>query len=189
MTAADGSPAANEASWPAAGAGSPMTFTVTPAPGPDLTPPTLGHTPVAGPVPEGLTVTIAATITDAHSGIAAATLHWRRAGGDWLDVPMVAGDLPDQWVAQIAADDVTTGDLEYWLEATDAADPPNTARAPAEDAYSFRVEAEETDPGGGGGGGSDCAAGGEGPPLAPWLLALALLVLVRRRSHRRELLG
>ena len=76
-----------------------------------------------------------------------------------------------------------------WLEASDAADPPNTARAPAEDAYSFRVEAEETDPGGGGGGGSNCAASGEGPPLAPWLLALALLALVRRRSHRRELLG
>lgn len=82
----------------------------------------------------GVPLPVSADITDAQSGVASATLHFRSEGGAFTAIPMTAG-LPPLYTAEIPPQAGGTT-VEYYFTATDNAVPANTRTSPT---WSFRV--------------------------------------------------
>ncbi|MEL6178689.1 MAG: hypothetical protein AAFS10_07030, partial [Myxococcota bacterium] len=125
IDATDASPNANMSSLPENGL---FSFTVGLETF-DQEPPTIEHDPIVGIQPEGMAVSIEATITD-MSGVAQAGLFFRPAGDEnWLSTGMVNTN-GDQWVATIPSFIVNAPGVDYYIEAVDASDNANTGTDP-----------------------------------------------------------
>ena len=95
----------------------------------DLTPPTLTHTPIPGPLTAGVSQVIEASAADT-SGIRDVTLSYRVVGDtDWISAPMTLVGLA--WRATIPARNIVSPGIEYYLTATDNAPAANRATLPA----------------------------------------------------------
>ena len=117
----------NRAFVPAAGVAAPIRVVVEGAPV-DVTPPTIGHSEVEDRVVTGTAVPITATVTDAGSGVARVTLHFRTVGGGaFISAGMVAAG--DVYTATILDFAVRAPGVQYYIEAVDRAG--NTATEPA----------------------------------------------------------
>lgn len=84
----------------------------------DLEPPIIDHTPVTTAQPFGADVLIEAIVTDT-SGVISVSVHYRQETSvEWKTKAMaeVGGDLYQGW---ISGDDVGSGGMRYYLEATD----------------------------------------------------------------------
>lgn len=97
---------------------------------PDTTAPTIQHTPSPSPVIEGTAFEVDATITDADSGIATATLFYRLQGAmNYTSVTLV-DQGNDRYTATIPAAMVTAPAVQYYIQASDGATPANAATDP-----------------------------------------------------------
>jgi hypothetical protein len=164
VAAADATPSANGATWPALGTETPASFTVVPPPEDDHEGPVLEHVPVADGQPEGAPVRVAA-IADDPSGVAAVTLHVAAEGGGWQPVPLAPGPDGLTWAADLPGAWVRPPAVSYALEAVDASPNANGAWAPAAGTaapYEFAVEpapAPDVVGGADAGGGVDAGVG------------------------------
>lgn len=93
--------------------------------GSDTVPPTIQFTPPTSSVIEGDPVVISASIFDA-SGVTSARVYYR-SGGAFQSVPMTGGPT---YLATIPAAAVSQPVLQYYIEATDGALPPNVGTDP-----------------------------------------------------------
>jgi len=127
LEARDNAGTPNRAVFPA---GAPATVLLIPVIAPDNTPPVITHTPIANGQLAGAPVTVSATILDAGSGVGAANLYYRRQGmGAFLSRTMMAMS-GDRFTADIPANVITAGTVEYYIEAVDGASPANASTAP-----------------------------------------------------------
>jgi MYXO-CTERM domain-containing protein len=95
----------------------------------DLTPPTLTHTPIPGPLAAGVSLVVEASAADT-SGIRDVTLCYRVVGdADWISAPMTL--VGPTWRATIPARNIVSPGIEYYLTATDNAPAANRATLPA----------------------------------------------------------
>jgi hypothetical protein len=142
ITATDASPSANKTTLPATAPSVPYDFTVVV---PDIDPPVITHNPVADGQPVGLDVTIQAFVSDT-SGLASVKMYYRVSGGQWNSKELTDNGS-GTYSGTVPGASVTTAGVEYYIEATDLADPPNTADAPEtapEVPYSFMVTTTDT---------------------------------------------
>jgi len=142
ITATDASTAANTATVPATAPGTPYQFTVVEQ---DTIPPVITHNPVANGQPVGQDVDIQATVTDS-SGLGSVMLHYRPIGSIWSSTSL-NNDGGDSYSGVIPGFAVTTSGVQYYIEATDGADPANTAFAPVTApgvSYSFTATTVDT---------------------------------------------
>lgn len=124
IRAVDGSPARNEATAPASGATAPHSVAVYT---PDTEGPSITLADFDGPFVEGAPIVIGATVTD-PAGIAMVTLLYRAEGEtEWTELEMTAAG--DTYSATIPGEDVTEGDLEWFVRAED--NEGNESSAPA----------------------------------------------------------
>ncbi|MFO0723743.1 MAG: DVUA0089 family protein [Myxococcota bacterium] len=115
----------------------------------DTNPPTITHTPIANGQLAGSPITVVATIVDADSGVGAATLHYRAQGAPSFQTRAMMAMAMNQFSADIPAAAVVPGTLEYYIDASDGASPPNSANFPAAapaQLVSFTVTALDTVP-------------------------------------------
>ncbi|MBW2699530.1 MAG: right-handed parallel beta-helix repeat-containing protein [Deltaproteobacteria bacterium] len=124
IEAVDASPNANEASLPVDGASAPYAFTVTVS---DEAGPSIQHTPVAGPVPEGVDLEIRTTVSD-PSGVAEVNLYVSIAGL-WAEVPMVE-ETQGVYVASFPGSSVLAPQVSYYITASDASPASNLSSLP-----------------------------------------------------------
>lgn len=96
---------------------------------PDVTPPSIDHTPAADGQPEGVGVVVSALITDAESAIASATLFYRTQGQTSFASVTLTDQGSDRYEATIPDTAVVPPAVEYYLQADDA--PGNSAVHPA----------------------------------------------------------
>ena len=90
------------------------------APAGDISPPMIRHTPAKEPAHPGKPVTITATVTD-NNGVKQVVLFYRSRGQqNYRPVVMQPTDT-DVYSVTIAAQDVTTPNIEYYIQATDIA--------------------------------------------------------------------
>ena len=179
--------AGNVGRWPSEGATA--HFTVD-APEVDSTPPTITHTPAAGPLEAGEGVAISATITD-DSGVAGASLDYRANGGTWKILALIPGAASGSYSATIPGADVLEGTLEYYLSARDSSPAENLAYSPAAAAdgpHALTVDPRpptETGPSAQPSDGGGCASGGPASRSTPWLALVLLLawILIRARDR------
>lgn len=117
---------------------------------------------------------VAVTVTDQASPSAALALRARFDGGSWFPVSLVADELGAS--GRVALDGVVAHYLE--LEATDARDNVSTTRVVVGRAALASTEGAGAEADSGCGCATTTSRSGE---LAPWLVLLGALVLVRRR--------
>lgn len=131
--------AGNTARAPAGAPAAPLGFSVV-DPNADDTPPAIRHSEVEDRAITGTPVAIAATVTDAGSGVARVTLHFRTVGaGAWISAAMLRNG--DNYTGTILDFAVRAPGVQYYIEAADAAG--NVAYAPAAGAnapYLFGVD-------------------------------------------------
>lgn len=102
---------------------------------PDTTPPTVTHTPDAGPLTEGDAHEVTAIVTD-ESGVGAVTLSYRPSANDaFVTIPMSGNN--GTYTANIPGNAVQPPVLGYYLSAEDSVG--NAARRPVEDQYEIQV--------------------------------------------------
>lgn len=92
---------------------------------PDTTPPEIMHAPAPGLRTEGTAEQITATITDAESNVASATLFYRVAGQGSFQSLVLMDSGNDRFQAEIPGPAVTSPAVEYYIQATDDAPSPN----------------------------------------------------------------
>jgi|GEM_PF-2816905 len=139
--------AGNVGNAPAAGASSPYTFTVIGAGGGDTTAPTIVHDPVTGPITAGDAVGVTAVVFDDDSGVSTVEVTYRVVGEIGWTTLSLDSDGAQTWSGTIPGAAVDAPAIEYYLTATDAADPANSAKAPAAgavDPYVFDVIIPDT---------------------------------------------
>ena len=112
--------------------GSDSDFTIAP----DTVPPVITHTPLADTGNTTGPYTVRATVTDGL-GVGAVTLYWSKNGGGFTGVPMTL--TPTQYCANIPGPSVVGDSYCYYIEATDVAATPNTARSPATGEHCFDI--------------------------------------------------
>lgn len=131
--------AGNTARAPAGAPAAPLGFSVV-DPNADDTPPAIRHSEVEDRVITGAVVPIQATVTDAGSGVARVTLHFRTVGGGaYISAAMARNG--DTYTGTILDFAVRAPGVQYYIEAADAAG--NVAYAPAAGAdapYLFGVD-------------------------------------------------
>lgn len=98
---------------------------------PDSVPPQIMHTVLAGVRTEGTPEQITATIVDAESNVASATLFYRRDGQSTFQTAVLTDDGNDRFSAEIPGSAVMAPAVEYYIQATDDASSPNGASSPA----------------------------------------------------------
>jgi hypothetical protein len=109
----------------------------------DTTPPSIEYTPITDAQPAGEAVTIDCTVTDpgAESTIQQVKVHYKTETStvfNTANLPLL--DKKGHYSGTIPGPAITTGGVDYYIEATDTAQ--NTAYAPEEgeiDPYHFRV--------------------------------------------------
>lgn len=141
IAAEDASPIPNQAASPADAPATLYSFTVQSS---DQQPPVIVHQQVPDDQVEGAPVTVDAGIVDAESAVASAAVVYRAVGAqDWLRAPMMRVD-GNTWRGQIPGEAVVLAGVQYYVEATDAAD--NVATDPPQApvvAHVFSVSAED----------------------------------------------
>lgn len=134
----------NVATDPAAAPADLHTFDVQ---APDTDPPVIVHTPAAGDQPENAAVTVSAQVTDASAIGSVTLLYKRRTEATYTSAAMaLAGG---NYTAQIPGTAMIAPGVDYYLEAADAAAPPNTGRSPATApavVHTLNVVARDTTP-------------------------------------------
>lgn len=144
LEATDTAAAANSSVTPT---GAPTSFytVTTVVVGPDLTAPTIVHTPIAGPVTASVSQIVEASAAD-PSGVREVTLNYRVQGDDdWIAAPMTLVGL--SWRATIPARNMVSPGIEYYLTATDNAAAANRGNLPTTapaDVFSFDVITPDT---------------------------------------------
>ena len=112
----------------------------------DTNPPQIVHTQVTSPRNPGVAVAVSAQITDA-SGVASATLFYRRAGApSFTSLAMTGGPT---FVANIPAVGVEPPSIEYYIRAQDSAAAMNAGTSPANapaTTFSFVIGFSENEP-------------------------------------------
>ncbi len=98
---------------------------------PDSVPPQIMHTVATGVRTEGTSEQITATIVDAESNVASATLFYRRDGQSTFQTAVLTDDGNDRFSAQIPGSAVMSPAVQYYIQATDDAPSPNGASSPA----------------------------------------------------------
>ncbi|MCB9531151.1 MAG: PKD domain-containing protein [Myxococcales bacterium] len=137
LEAVDSAPGANVATSPSGAPTSLHRFTVGVTPV-DTTPPAIAHTPITSARAAGAAVPVSAVVVDA-SGVGAVTLYFRvRGTTTWLSAAMTGG-LAGAYSGSIPALAVVAPGVDYYLSATDAASPSNTALDPAGAPTSFHT--------------------------------------------------
>ncbi|PKN57087.1 MAG: hypothetical protein CVU56_12675, partial [Deltaproteobacteria bacterium HGW-Deltaproteobacteria-14] len=142
LRAIDG--AGNSGNLPTAGASGPYTFTVQGAA--DVTPPTIVHDPVTGPVNAGESVALSVIVFD-DSGVASVVVSYRKVGATGWSTLTLTGDGAQTWTGTIPGAAILAPGVEYFVTATDGATAANTRTAPAAGAtgpYVFNVVVPDT---------------------------------------------
>jgi hypothetical protein len=124
---------------------------------PDNTPPTIIHTPETAGKP-GESVTISAEITD-DIGVEEAFLLYRQSGEtEWIQVKMTETS-EDTWTAEIPSSEITTGEIEYYITATDGTN--NATHPTSMEPYQITVRDEE-----------------KGTDSSGWILLIIVIIII-----------
>lgn len=105
--------------------------------------PTITHTPIPGGQPAGNPVTVAASITDA-SGVGTVQLAYRRSGQPTFSFAPMSNTGGSAYEGTIPAVDVTVAGVDYYISATDSANPSNTSYSPPTAFNTFTVTPADT---------------------------------------------
>jgi len=115
----------------------------------DTAAPVITHTPISSGQLAGSPVPVVATIVDTGSGVGVASLHYRTQGAGAFQTRTMMAMAANQFTADIPAAAIVPGTIEYYVDASDGASPPNSASLPATapaQVLSFTVSALDSVP-------------------------------------------